>query len=179
MTGTTQYPGTSLGGMDSLFRPLGSEWQRLAPRAAPSRALGAAVGGLIWVVPATVAAWLFLGSWLAWAPWAVGGFGLAWLVWTTIRGWRWARAFGYAEREADLIITSGLWSRRLVAIPYSRMQSVQVRSGPLQRLWGLSQVSLVTASIETSATIPGISAEDATSLRDRLIEAGEAQALPL
>lgn len=165
--------------MDSLFRPPGSEWQRLAPRAAHSRALGAAIGGLIWLVPVSVAAWLFVPGWLAWVPWTVTGLGLALLIWTTIRGWRWARAFGYAEREADLVITTGLWSRQLVAIPYSRMQSVQVRSGPLQRLWGLSQVSLVTASIETSATIPGISAADATSLRDRLIEAGEAQALPL
>ena len=165
--------------MDSLFRPPDGNWQRLAPRAAPSRALGTALGGLIWVVPAVVLSWLFVAEWLPWAPWAVTGVGLVWLTWTTIRAWRWARAFGYAEREADLIITSGLWSRRLVAIPYSRMQSVQVRSGPLQRLWGLSQVSLVTASIETSATIPGLEAAVATSLRDRLIEAGEAQALPL
>ena len=165
--------------MDSLFRPPDGDWQRLARRAAPARALGVALGGLIWIVPAVVASWLFVAEWLPWAPWVVAGIGLVWLIWTTIRAWRWARAFGYAEREADLIITTGLWSRRLVAIPYSRMQSVQVRSGPLQRLWGLSQVSLVTASIETSATVPGLEAAVATSLRDRLIEAGEAQALPL
>lgn len=165
--------------MDSLFRPPDGTWQRLAPNAAPSRALGTALGGLIWVIPAVVASWLFVAELLPWVPWLVMGVGVVWLSWTTIRAWRWARAFGYAERDADLIITSGLWSRRLVAIPYSRMQSVQVRSGPLQRLWGLSQVSLVTASIETSATIPGLEAATATSLRDRLIEAGEAQALPL
>lgn len=165
--------------MDSLFHPPTGTWQRLDPRAAPSRALSVALGGLIWVVPAVVASWLFLPHWISWAPWAVVGAGLAWLIWTTLRAWRWARAFGYAERESDLIITLGLWSRRLVAIPYSRMQSVQVRSGPLERLWGLSRVSLVTASIETSATIPGLEAAAAAGLRDRLIEAGEAQALPL
>ncbi len=165
--------------MDSLFQPPDGTWQRLAPRAAPARVLGAALGGLIWIVPAIVASWLFLPGWLGWVRWAVVGLGTIWLVWTMIRAWRWARAFGYAERESDLLITSGLWSRRLVAIPYSRMQSVQVRSGPVERLWGLSRVSLVTASIETSATIPGLEAAVATGLRDRLIEAGEAQALPL
>ncbi|MGC3953773.1 MAG: PH domain-containing protein [Propionicimonas sp.] len=165
--------------MDSLFQPPDGTWQRLAPRAAPARALATAVGSLVVLVPAVVAGWLFLPGWLGWVPWTVTGVGLVWLGWMTIRAWRWARAFGYAEREADLLITSGLWSRQLVAIPYSRMQSVQVRSGPLERLWGLSRVSLVTASIETSATIPGLEAAVATALRDRLIEAGEAQALPL
>lgn len=165
--------------MDSLFRPPDGDWQRLAPRAAPARALGAALGALTWVVPAVVAAWLFAAEWLPWLPWTVGGVGLAWLGWRTVRAWRWARAFGYTEREADLLIASGLWSRSLVAIPYSRMQSVQVRSGPIERLWGLSRVSLVTASVETSATIPGVETTTAAGLRDRLIQAGEAQALPL
>lgn len=165
--------------MDSLFRPPDGNWQRLAPRAAPSRALGAAVGSLIWTVPATVATWLFLAEYLSWLPWAVAGFSLAWVIWRVIRSWRWARTFGYAERESDLIITSGLWSRQLVAVPYSRMQSVRVSSGPIERLWGLSRVSLVTASIETNADIPGLEAAVATELRDRLIEAGETQALPL
>lgn len=165
--------------MDTLFRPPDGAWQRLAPRAAPARALGAALGTLLWAVPAFAATWLFARTWLPWAPWVVGGVGLAWLAWRTIRGWRWARAFGFVERESDLLITSGLWSRSLVAIPYSRMQSVQVRSGPIERFWGLARVSLVTASIETSATIPGLEATTATGLRNRLIEAGEAQALAL
>lgn len=165
--------------MDSLFRPADGDWQRLAPRAAPARALGAAVGALIIIIPAVVASFLFLREWLPWLPWTVAGVGLLWMTWVPFRAWRWARAFGYAEREADLIVTSGLWSRRLVAIPYSRMQSVQVRSGPIDRLWGLSRISLVTASIETNSDIPGLEAAVATGLRDRLIEAGEAQALPL
>lgn len=165
--------------MDSLFRPPDGDWQRLAPRAPMARALSTAVGILILLIPAVVASFLFLAGWLPWLPWTVAGVGLIWLIWSTARAWRWARAFGFAERESDLIITSGLWSRRLVAIPYSRMQSVQVRSGPLERLWGLSRISLVTASIETNSDIPGLEAAVATGLRDRLIEAGEAQALPL
>ena len=162
--------------MDDLFAPPSGSWQRLAPRAANARAVDAAIGNLLWVVPGTVASWLLLPDW---APWLVGGVGLVWLVYITVRAWRWARAFGYAERAHDLLISTGLWSRKLVAIPYSRMQSVRVTSGPIERLWGLARVSLVTASVETSATIPGLEGDEATRLRDRLIEAGESQALPL
>jgi membrane protein YdbS with pleckstrin-like domain len=162
--------------MDDLFAPPSGAWQRLAPRAANARAVDTAIGNLIWLAAAVVATVIFLPGWV---PWLVAGVGAVWLVYITIRAWRWTRAFGYAERDADLVIRTGLWSRKLVAIPYSRMQSVRVSSGPIERLWGLARVSLVTASAETGATIPGLEDADATRLRDRLIEAGETQALPL
>lgn len=162
--------------MDDLFAPVSGAWQRLAPRAANARAVDTAIGNLIWLAAAVVAAAIFLPGWV---PWLVAGVGVVWLVYITVRAWRWTRAFGYAERDADLLIRTGLWSRKLVAIPYSRMQSVRVTSGPIERLWGLARVSLVTASVETGATIPGLEGADATRLRDRLIEAGESQALPL
>ena len=162
--------------MDDLFAPPTGSWQRLAPRAANARAVDAAVGNLLWIAGSVAAAWFLLPPWVAWT---IAGVGVVWLAWITIRAWRWTRAFGYAERENDLLISSGLWSRKLVAIPYGRMQSVRVTSGPIERLWGLARVSLVTASVETSATIPGLEEADATRLRDRLIEAGESQALPL
>ncbi|MEA4945309.1 MAG: PH domain-containing protein [Propionicimonas sp.] len=162
--------------MESAFTPEGLTWQRLAPRAATARAVGAAVSNLVLVVILVAAAWWFPGWW---APLAAAIIGLSWLTWRVVRGWRWTRAFGYAEREHDLVIRTGLWNRRLSVIPYSRMQAVQVHSGPIDRLWGLAKVSLVTASVESHAAIPGLSAADATTLRDRLIRAGESQALPL
>lgn len=162
--------------MESVFTPDGLTWQRLDPRAATARMIQTALGSLILVGGVVVATWFFL-PW--WAPVVAGLVGLVWLAWTTTRAWRWTRAFGYAEREHDLLIRTGLWNRRLSVIPYSRMQSVQVHSGPIDRLWGLAKVALVTASIESHASIPGLSATEATALRDRLIRAGETQALPL
>jgi len=162
--------------MNDLFAPPAEAWQRLAPRAANARALDTAIGNLLWLAAVVVAAWLFL-PW--WAPALAGALGLVWLVYISVRAWRWTRAFGFAEREHDLVIATGLWSRKLAVIPYSRMQSVQVHSGPIERLWGIARVSLVTASVETRATIPGLAEADATRLRDRLIVAGEEQALPL
>ncbi len=162
--------------MDDLFTPDAPAWQSLAPRAATARAVETAVGNLVLVALVIIGCWLFL-PW--WAPVIAAAVGVVWWAWLTIRAWRWTRAFRYAEREHDLIIRSGLWNRHLSVIPYSRMQSVQVHSGPIDRLWGLAKVALVTASVESHASIPGLNADVATGLRDRLVKAGESQALPL
>ena len=48
--------------------------------------------------------------------------------------------------------------------------------GPLERAFGLATVTLKTASAETNASIPGLAPDEATRLRDRLTELGEAHA---
>jgi membrane protein YdbS with pleckstrin-like domain len=91
--------------------------------------------------------------------------------------WRWsgrnARSWGYLEADDDLVITGGVLFRRLVAVPYGRMQFVDVQAGPLDQRFGIASVTLHTASSETAATIPGLPAAEAARLRDRLTEMGE------
>jgi uncharacterized protein len=113
--------------------------------------------------------------------WVVAG--VAMVVLAAVLGWvvigRNARRWGYAERDEDLYITHGALRRRLVVVPYGRMQYVDVQAGPLDRAYGVARVQLHTASPGTSATIPGLPAEDAARLRDRLTSLGEAQAAGL
>jgi membrane protein YdbS with pleckstrin-like domain len=109
----------------------------------------------------------------------IAAAGLLWTLWRVVRAGRWVRSFRYSEREHDLLISRGLWFKNLTAIPYGRMLSVEVTTGPISRLWGLAEVQLVTASSESDASIPALGAADAAALRDRLIAVGEAQALPL
>ncbi len=92
------------------------------------------------------------------------------------RNWR---SWGYAERDTDLYLTHGVLFRRLVAVPYGRMQVVEVTSGPLQRAFGLATVHLQTASPGTGARIPGLLPDEAVRLRDRLTERGRTQAVTL
>jgi membrane protein YdbS with pleckstrin-like domain len=99
---------------------------------------------------------------------ALGGAGWAW-VWAA----RNTASWGYAEAEDDLLVTGGLMFRRLVAVPYGRMQFVDVQAGPIDRAFGIATVTLHTASTETAADIPGLPAEEATRLRNRLTELGE------
>lgn len=98
-------------------------------------------------------------------------------IWVLIA--RTCRSWGYAERAEDLSITSGVMFRRLVVVPYGRMQYVDVTAGPLERAHGIATVQLHTASPATAARIPGLPAPEAQRLRDQLTERGNAEAAGL
>jgi membrane protein YdbS with pleckstrin-like domain len=93
--------------------------------------------------------------------------------------WRRYRAWGYAEREDDLLVRRGVMIRRLTVVPYGRMQFVDVTAGPVDRLFGLATVQLHTAASATDARIPGLEAAEAGRLRDQLAALGEAKAAGL
>lgn len=95
-----------------------------------------------------------------------------WLMWLIPRQ---VRAMGYAETDSEFIVRKGIMWRSLVAVPYGRLQYVDVNAGPLQRMLGLTTVQLHTASASTDANLPGLPPAEAARLRDRLSEAGESQ----
>ena len=163
--------------MNDLFAPPGNAWRPVSPqlrrlrRAVLSAALGVALLALaavtlVFALPAGL----------------VAAAGVA-LVLLAVLGWfgigRNVRFWGYAERDDDLYITHGALFRELIAVPYGRMQFVDITSGPLERAYGIATVRLHTASPRTNARIPGLPAEEAARLRDRLTELGEAQAAGL
>ncbi|HEY3925713.1 MAG TPA: PH domain-containing protein [Acidothermaceae bacterium] len=88
-------------------------------------------------------------------------------------------SWGYAERGSDLLVTHGVMWRRLVVVPYGRMQLVDVTAGPVERKFGISTVRLHTASAGTDARIRGLTAAESTRLRDRLAALGESQSAGL
>ena len=152
----------------ALFAPPADQWRRLAPSYVTVRRLVVLIGSLVVFVPLGVAGWWFLSD--ARVVAAVAAVGVAWLAWRLWRAGRWVRSWGYVEREADLCIRSGLWTRNLTIIPFGRMQMVKVQAGPLLRAFGLASVELVTASALSNAVITGLPAAEAAALRDRLIE---------
>ena len=107
---------------------------------------------------------------IAWAATAVAVVAFVWLWWLIGRR---VRSFGYAERGDDLVVTSGIMFRRLVIVPYGRMQLVDVKAGPIDRWLGVTTVQLHTASATTDARIPGLEPDVAAALRDRLARRGE------
>jgi membrane protein YdbS with pleckstrin-like domain len=87
---------------------------------------------------------------------------------------RW-RAWGYLERADDLVVQRGVLVRRTSVVPYGRMQYVDVTAGPLERRLGIATVTLHTAAAATDAYVPGLLADEAARLRDRLAALGEAR----
>ena len=104
---------------------------------------------------------------------------VAFAAWGWRAAGRTASAWGYTERADDLLVRRGVLLRRLVVVPYGRMQFVDVASGPLARAFGVATVQLYTASASTDARIPGLEPAEAARLRDRLASLGEAQAAGL
>lgn len=84
-------------------------------------------------------------------------------------------AWGYLERDDDLLVRRGVLVRRTSVVPYGRMQYVDVTAGPLDRRLGLATVALHTAAAATDAYVPGLRADEAARLRDRLAALGEAR----
>ncbi|MNY79987.1 Bacterial membrane flanked domain protein [compost metagenome] len=65
--------------------------------------------------------------------------------------------------------------QRFVAVPYGRMQLVDITRGPLARMLGLADLKFVTAAATTGVTLPGLPLADAEGLRDRLVELAESR----
>src|SRR5918992_5041607 len=160
--------------MDELFAPPAYEWKRLSPNFRSLRRLTTLIFVPIVFVPPAVLVWVLTDLW--WVSAIILGVGAAILLIRLALVERTWRSWGYVEREDDLYITHGVLFRTLVAVPYGRMQLVEVASGPLERSFGLATVTLKTASAETNASIPGLTPDEATRLRDRLTELGEAHA---
>ena len=89
------------------------------------------------------------------------------------------RAWGYLERDEDLLVRRGVLVRRRSVVPYGRMQLVEVTAGLMERAFGLSTVKLHTAAAHSDARIPGLEPDEAARLRDQLAALGEAKAAGL
>ena len=163
--------------MSDAFAPPDIAWTPVSPALATLRRIMLAVATTVLAAVLVVVA-VVLG--LAWGWWLLGA-GL--VVVAAATGWvlvgRNARWWGYAERDEDLYVKHGALFRRLVVVPYGRMQYVDVQSGPLERAFRVATVHLHTASPHTSARIPGLPAAEAARLRDRLTSLGESQAAGL
>lgn len=103
----------------------------------------------------------------------VGVIALANLLWPFVA----YRFWGIALRETDVLIREGVIWRRVVAIPFSRIQHVDSQAGPLARSMGLANLIIHTAgSSEGGAVVPGLPAERAEALRDYLSMVGHSHA---
>lgn len=88
-------------------------------------------------------------------------------------------AWGFAERDEDLMVRRGVLVRRLSVIPYGRMQFIDVTAGPVERSLGLATLRMHTAAAASDARIPGLDQAMAARLRDQLADLGQAQAAGL
>ena len=161
---------------DPLFLEPDLDWHGVSPRLITERRIAVtavAIGAFaVLVIGVVVQA---RGSASVW-PFAAVAAALAivaLVLWFSVVP-RMALSWRYAERQQDLVVRRGRLVRRLTVVPYGRMQVIQVRSNPIAHRLGIATVTLVTASADTDAHIPGLPVDVAQALRDRLATKGEA-----
>lgn len=94
----------------------------------------------------------------------------------TYRFWR------YELTEDSLKIEKGIIWKKYIAIPYDRVQNVDIYRGPADRILGLSDLHVQTAGysgtsyghrkrgISSEGRLPGLAPEIAEQIRNRLIK---------
>ncbi|CAN5884828.1 hypothetical protein BH23ACT10_BH23ACT10_27440 [soil metagenome] len=122
---------------------------------------------LLAIIAAAAAGLVLRDGWGGLPPVLVFVFGtpLAVVVpWVRYRRWR------FALRAEDLWIRRGVIWRNTSVIPYARLQFVDTTQGPLDRMFGLSQLIVHTAAPGTSGHLPGLAVDEAEVLRERLAQ---------
>lgn len=74
----------------------------------------------------------------------------------------------YDVTPTDVDLYHGVFVKKRVLVPLVRVQHVETKQGPILRAHGLSSVTVSTAG--ESFTIPGLAADEADALRDRVAE---------
>lgn len=155
----------------------GVEFTPVSEKEIPASLLAGGIVTVLFVAGASVplilkltGVWPDLGTWFAWGlPAVVLVWGLIDLALTP----RQVRARGYAEREEDILWREGLLFRSVKAVPYGRLQYVDVEEGPIQRRFGVQKVTLKTAGSDLE--MQGLSTAESERLREVLMQRGQAK----
>lgn len=148
-----------------------ADWRRVSPKYVWVDLVGNLIFWVIFVVGLSAPAFFSGVVWLWVLPAVAAVIAILVLALTPRR----VRAIGYRMRDDDLLFRRGIMFTRVVAVPYGRMQLVDINRGPVARAFGLAELKLVTAAAASGVTIPGLADADAEHLRDRLVELAESR----
>ena len=143
------------------------DWRKLHPAIRKVWSVQAAIYGLVIVGSAMLLVLLtpMPPIWLVAVLPLLGFF--IWLA-TAGVGKRYDRwAFRFAPDALEL--RSGVWFRTVSAVPYHRIQQIDVEQGPIERRLGIVKLALKTASTASNGRVPGIRADEAERIRERLV----------
>lgn len=81
------------------------------------------------------------------------------------------RRKAWAVREKDILYRTGWIFQRLHIVPFNRVQHCMVQSGPIERKFGLSTVSIYTAASNVNdISIHGLKHADAEALKNFILD---------
>ncbi len=149
--------------------PSDTGWLRVSPKYVVVEVVGSLIGMAVFVGGALI---VYATTNLQVALWGAIAIGVVSLIGIAFEPRR-VRSIAYRLREDDLLFRRGIMFQRQVAVPYGRMQLVDITRGPVARALGLADLKFVTAAAATAVTVPGIPADEADRLRDELVALAE------
>lgn len=149
-------------------------WRRVSPKFVVADLVGNLVPLLI-LAAVGVVLWFVQGPELPWQVLAALAAVAVLLIVNAALGLRRVRAIGYQLRADDLLFHRGIMFERTVAVPYGRMQLIDIQRGPVLRALGLASLRFVTAAAATSVVLPGLTVAEADELRDELVRLAESR----
>ena len=76
----------------------------------------------------------------------------------------------YALRERDIVYNKGLIWQSSTVIPFNRVQHCEISQGPIERLFGLSELKIFTAGGSSSdMSIPGLDPDTANRVKEYIV----------
>ena len=106
-----------------------------------------------------------------WIVWAVIGGILSLFLLSSVLSIFGFKHKAYALREHDVLYKSGLVFRKIIALPYNRVQHSEINQGPIERNFNLAQLEVFTAGGSNSdLIIPGLLNEDAQRIKTFIME---------
>jgi uncharacterized protein len=147
--------------------------QALDPRMRTVWAVEGAIGTAVLALGVAAAVVVLVVADAAAAAWAVGVVGAVMVAASAlIFVWLWPalehRHFRYEVTELGLYVARGWLWRRWQVVPHARVQTVDTRSGPLLRAFGLVAVQVTTAAAGGGTGIPGLTPSAADALIEEL-----------
>lgn len=147
--------------------------RHLHPKQVQVWRVGYGLSALVLVLLVGAADWVARLSEEVAPPWPLGVPALVLAVLLGVVVWRMSRLayerWRYELAPETLELRRGVVVHSHTAIPYFRVQHIDITRSPVERLLGLSQLVVRTAAATTDATIPGVAASEAESLRDVIL----------
>jgi len=168
-------PQTAAQESEPAWRPDG-EFRHVDPRYVPAERFSSWITtGVVGVLVAALLVSLLIALWppgwgMAVITLCVLAF-MGMLVWLTIRHPQWVYDhLRYAVTEKGIEIHRGIFWRRIINVPRSRIQHTDVSQGPVARRHGIATLQVYTAGTQHfEVDLPGLSHDVALQIRDFLV----------
>lgn len=153
-------------------QPAAIQWHSISPKLAFRTVSSMLVGLLIWVAIAVALGVFVEGLW-----WLIPAVPALVTLLSLPLAFARVRSIAYALRQDDLLVRRGVMYRTQKAVPYGRLQHIDVHQGTLDIMLKIYTLNVVTAA--SSASIPGLTKAESEGLRDHLIRVAETRRVGL